>query len=376
MVEELSRPFDLAVVGAGMVGAAAAVLARLHAPDPRILVLEQARAGSGASLYSAGLDVPWARDAARRRLMEESGALWPRLRRAGGVSIRRLSCFAVEPKGEAQAALDGLCHAARPATPAQRAALAAAVPQLALGPGRQVLSVAGARQGMPGTVASRLAAAAVDAPGSVLWEGTRVDAVRPGEEGYDLSLADGRRVRARRVLVATGPWLGGPAAGAARAAGVRVKKVAALHLDHAPPPDAPAVLFNAHDAFLLPLPERRQWLFSFTSREWDCEPDPGRLHIGAADRALALEVLARVAPGLVDRAGGGRVFCDAYAPDRLPVVAECAPGLVVAGACAGSGFRLAPAIAAGALRRLGIDLSGIDDPDDDPEDPWHTPHLA
>lgn len=374
MVEELSRPFDLAVVGAGMTGATAAMLARLHAPDARILVLDQARAGSGASLYSAGLDVPWARDPVRRRLMEESGALWPRLRRAVRLPIHRLRCFAVEPEGEVQAALDGLCDAARPATSAERAALAAAVPALALDAGRCVLSVAGARRGIAGRVSARLARAATSAADSALWEGTRVDAVEPGEDGYGVALADGRRVRARHVLVATGPWLGGPAAEASRAAGVRVKKVAALHLDCAPPPDAPAVLFNADDAFLLPLRERRQWLFSFTSRTWDCEPDPGRLHIDAADRELALEILARVAPGLVDRAGGGRVFCDAYAPDRLPLMAECAPGFVVAGACAGSGFRLAPGIAAAALRRLGMPEMML--PEIDLEAPWPMPHLA
>lgn len=372
MVEELNRPFDLAVVGAGMIGATAAALARLHHPALRVLVLEQSLAGGGASRYSAGLDVPWARDPARRRLVAESAALWPRLRRAARLPIHPLSCFAVEPEGEVDAVREGFGGAARPATADECAALAAALPAVALGPERRVLSVAGARRGIAGGVAVRLARAAARWPGSALWEGARVEAVEPGDDGYRLALADGRRVRARRVLAATGPWLDGPGAEVARAAGVRVKKVAALHLDAPPPPGAPAVLFNADDAFLLPLPERRQWLFSFTAQGWDCPPDPGRLHLDAADRARALELLARNAPALAGRAGGARVFCDAYAPDRLPLAAECAPGFVAAGACAGSGFRLAPAIAAEALRRLGIDVPATDPV----EEPCPTPLPA
>jgi hypothetical protein len=50
-------------------------------------------------------------------------------------------------------------------------------------------------------------------------------------------------------------------------------------------------------------------------------PEPASLAVDAADRELALSLLARYAPPLAQRAEGGRVFCDAYAPDRLPVAA-------------------------------------------------------
>jgi glycine/D-amino acid oxidase-like deaminating enzyme len=42
------------------------------------------------------------------------------------------------------------------------------------------------------------------------------------------------------------------------------------------------------------------------------------------------------------------VFCDAYSPDREPVVRALDAGarLIFAGAASGSGYRLAPAIAA------------------------------
>jgi glycine/D-amino acid oxidase-like deaminating enzyme len=50
---------------------------------------------------------------------------------------------------------------------------------------------------------------------------------------------------------------------------------------------------------------------------------------------------------LAEHGNSGRVFCDAYSPDRQPVIRplDAAGRIVFAGAAGGSGYRLAPAIA-------------------------------
>ncbi|MDT1000338.1 FAD-binding oxidoreductase, partial [Pseudomonas aeruginosa] len=68
----------------------------------------------------------------------------------------------------------------------------------------------------------------------------------------------------------------------------------------------------------------------------------------------AQAVLRRYAPDLADRLRSGRVFCDAYSPSREPIVAKIGGGgrIIFAGAANGSGYRLAPAIAAETLSLL------------------------
>ncbi|HEX2207265.1 MAG TPA: FAD-dependent oxidoreductase, partial [Longimicrobium sp.] len=230
--------------------------------------------------------------------------------------------------------------------------LHAVFPGLVLAPGERVLAGDTAYRTIPALVAGARAARFRASRGSECREGTRVEAVDEEDGGFTLRLADGGALRARRVLACTGPWPGvGPGAAAASAAGVRVKKVAALHLQGPPPAGAPLLFFFDDDAFLVPAYERGEWIFSFTSREWDVEPGPG-LAILPADREVALEVLRRRVPPLADGVIGGRVWCDAYTPGWDPLVTAAAPGFIVAGACSGSGYRLAPAVASDALDLL------------------------
>ncbi len=184
------------------------------------------------------------------------------------------------------------------------------------------------------------------------WEGTEVQEVEDTPCGHMLIMGDGRRITAKRVVIATGPWLtSGPKGTFSQAAGIRTKKVAAMHIDCCPAPNASVLYFAAEDAFLLPLQEQRKLLLSFTAQEWDCSAEISRLRIDPDDRTRALSILNRYCPALIEDCSGGRVFCDAYSQDRAPFVARISTShsLVVAGACSGSGVRLAPAIALEAL---------------------------
>ena len=74
------EPFDLAVIGAGIVGAMAAYMAGRMRADWRIALLARSLVGGGATQYSAGLDLPYGHTALKKRLAAESIRIYQRLK--------------------------------------------------------------------------------------------------------------------------------------------------------------------------------------------------------------------------------------------------------------------------------------------------------
>src|SRR5258708_7499154 len=72
--------FDLAVIGAGIIGSMAAYFASAQMPGWRIALLDRSLVGSGTTSYSVGLDFPYGRSAAQRRIASESSRLFRELR--------------------------------------------------------------------------------------------------------------------------------------------------------------------------------------------------------------------------------------------------------------------------------------------------------
>ena len=171
--------------------------------------------------------------------------------------------------------------------------------------------------------------------------------VRCDGTGQDLTVA--------AVILSPGPWLAAPAwRDLVAPLGLRVKRIVALHIAHRPTPKDEAILLDRDDAFLLPLVHRGHWLFSYSCREWDVDPDAPTQGLTAAHLSAAKDCLRRYSPALADACRGGRLFCDAYSPDGEPVVRALDPAgrIVFAGAAGGSGYRLGPAIAAEAVDLL------------------------
>jgi D-arginine dehydrogenase len=148
--------------------------------------------------------------------------------------------------------------------------------------------------------------------------------------------------------------------GARRTLSARVKKVVALHIEQCPSKDDSAIILEDEDAFLLPLHDRGHWLFSYTCQEWDVDPDGVGEGLSRRNVEEARQILSRYAPTLVECCTSGRVFCDAYSSNREPQVRvlDGDERIIFAGAASGSGYRLAPAIAAEAADLLDIP-SGI-----------------
>jgi glycine/D-amino acid oxidase-like deaminating enzyme len=347
------EPFDLVVVGAGIVGALAAAQAVRRHPGWRILLVDRALIGGGATRYSAGLCIPFGRDEEHRRMERESDRFYRDLQaEIPGLPIRRLPCFVVASEGSLAEVRSRCTAGDLSETPVE--ALAPSFPGLTLAADERILGGLEGCYALPETVTSAIALGLAAAAGVAVWEGVEITRARPEGDGVELTTADGRAIAARRAILAPGPWAPrSPAGDLARGAGVRVKKVVALHLDLCPGPDDPVLYFFDADAFLLPVVERRHWLFSFTCQVWDYAPE-GPHRITEEDRGNGLAILARYCPAFAARCMGGRVFCDAYGPEWVPVVtaAAVAPQIVLATGGSGAGYRLGPAIARQALDQV------------------------
>jgi glycine/D-amino acid oxidase-like deaminating enzyme len=334
---------DLAVVGGGVVGALVAHEAVAAFPDLTIAVLERGLIGQGASSRSAGVHFPRGATARVRSMTEHSHRVWARLTTELDLPIRAVDATVVAT-GDAGAIATTYLRLGAETAPADPA-LGWAAP-----PGARAWTLHGCHyadvQGVAGRVLARLR------DHVTVLEGTEVTELSSAGE-HRLTLGQGRELRARRVVLAPGPWIAHPAwADLVAPLGLRVKRVVATHLESSPAPDDPLTIFHDEDAFLLPLHGRGHFLFSHTCDRWDVSPDDAELVLERSDLDDARAVLCRFAPDLVARCNSGRVFCDAYSPRREPVVAELRPGLFFAGAAGGSGYRLAPAIAAETIAAL------------------------
>jgi len=350
------RDFDLVVVGAGVLGATTARLASLYHPQWRILIVDRGFAGGVASGASAGLDVPLARNAAQHELVRRSRELAQLLRRnTPGLNAPEVDTYWIardENAGDLRKrVVDG---SLRPATTGEAEHLESVFGRIVLASGEMVYRSSGSRYGSPAS-AARTMVRAYASPTRQCWEGTHVQTYEPDAGGFTLGCADGRTIHGARLVVAPGAWItSSPWAEAGGPRDIRIKKVAALHVDRVPAAGSPVLMFFEHDSFLLPRTDERRWVLSFASDDWDCPPEPSRLTISSADRAKALSVLGRYVPGFAGHVHSGRVFCDAYASDRAPVVAPLdGPATALAGACSGSGYRFAPGLAEQALELAG-----------------------
>ncbi|WP_018586461.1 NAD(P)/FAD-dependent oxidoreductase [Salinispora arenicola] len=336
------------VVGAGILGCL--VAREILATDSRasVTVIDRDLIGSGASRRSAGLHFPRGANPAVRALTTESQRYYADL-------AARRPDLPIHPIGMTVVARESTeAKVRRTYLPEANLRRVTRVPDgVALPKGTIAWAGDGCQYADVPTLTQALAAEL--RPTVEFLEGVTVTGVSSSVDGVRLSLSTGPPLIAERVVLAPGPWL------AARAwrdlvapLGARVKKIVALHIEQAPTEQDGAIVFQEEDAFLLPYRRRGHWLFSYTCSEWDVDPDTVEPGVNPAHLAEARELLRRYAPRLADRCVSGRVFCDAYAPDAVPLVRALTDDsrLVFAGAANGSGYRLAPAVAAETVRLL------------------------
>jgi glycine/D-amino acid oxidase-like deaminating enzyme len=344
----------IVVIGAGVVGCLVARELATRDPEVSIIVLDRDAVGAGTSRRSAGLHVPRGATPRTRRMSAYSHAYYGQLRLHRPDLPMHPVGATVLSSARAGGELDGgYLDQAAPEPVASVPNPAVFAPD-----GARAWRIAGCHYCDVYQLA--LAVAAELRPRVRFLEGVAVTGLASGRGGVTVGCGTGERLIADRVVLAPGPWLAAPAWQDQLAPlGLRVKKVVALHIELRPDPADQAVIFADDDAFLLPVVHRGHWLFSYTCQQWDVDPDALQAGLSAADIAAARQCLRRYSPALADACDGGRVFCDAYSPDREPTVRalDGAGRIVFAGAANGSGYRLAPAIGAEAADLLQLQRS-------------------
>ncbi len=214
-----------------------------------------------------------------------------------------------------------------------------------------VISGLYAAQAINNEVAGILARDFGKTPYSFIRCETKISAVTPDGSWYNLQAANDIHFRSKRVIQSTGPWINQILGGVESTFTTRIKKIVAFHIQQPPEANDPVFYFFDDDAFLMPKYETGYWLFSFRCDHWDVVPEINTLSIDVNDIQKAQGILRKYAPEFASLCVGGRVFCDAYTNDGDPIIEEVenCPNYVIAGAGAGSGYRLATAIASEAL---------------------------
>jgi glycine/D-amino acid oxidase-like deaminating enzyme len=338
------------VIGAGIVGCLVARELADRDPQATVAVLDRDAAGAGASRRSAGLHLPRGATPRLRRMSTFSHAYYADLLgRHPELPIHPVRATVITGGGTRGEALRG--HYLAEAAPVRLDTPPAAPGGGAVGGGGPDPGTAWRISGAHYCDVHQLtqALAAQLRPRVSFREGVAVTGLEPAGDAVTVHTGTGERLTAGTVVLAPGPWLAAPAwRGLTAPLGLRVKKVAALHIEQRPGPADEALVLDRDDAFLLPLAQRGHWLLSYHCPHWDVDPDRLTAGLLATDTAVAGTLLRRYAPALAGACLGGRVFCDAYSPGGEPVIRalDDAGRVVFAGAANGSGYRLAPAIAA------------------------------
>lgn len=347
----MARPSTVVVIGAGIIGCLAARELAARDREVRITVLDRDSVGGGASRRSAGLHLPRGATARTRRMSAYSHAYYADLALGRpGLPIYPVAATVVSGSADGDRLGGGYLDLAAPVPAGRVRSGAVALPE-----GARAWRIAGCHYADVYQLAQ--AVAARPCPRVRFAEGVAVTGLEEGPDAVTVHGSTGERFAADSVVLAPGPWLSAPAwRDSVAPLGLRVKKVAALHIEQGPGPADEAVIFDDEDAFLLSLIHRGHWLFSYSCQQWDVDPDQLTAGLSAADISAARDCLRRYSPALADACGTGRVFCDAYSPDREPAVRELdgTGRIVFAGAANGSGYRLAPAIGSEVMDRLQV----------------------
>jgi D-arginine dehydrogenase len=360
----------IAVVGAGIAGCLIARELAARDPQAQVTVLDRDLVGSGVTRRSAGVSLVRGSTPRTARMSRLSHDYYAALLAADPqlpihpVSARLILTGETTPGQPGQ---PGQADPADPAalgySPGHTGSEATGLTdqfdnEIRLPAGTRLYRIGGCHHADVYALAQALAARARQAGKVRFAESVRVTGLTVTGSGVAVSTSEGRQRTFDQAVLAPGPWIADPAwRHLLSPLGLRVKKIVAMHLDRPPKPDDELIIFEAEDAFLLPVAHRGHWLLSYTRIEWDVEPDAIASGAGLSpeDVEAARAVLRPYSPALADACVSGRVCCDAYSPSREPVVTtlDGTDGRIVfAGAANGSGYRLAPAIATEAVNLL------------------------
>lgn len=346
-------PYDLAIIGAGILGVLSAYEISKRKPNWRILIVDRSLIGFGATHYSLGAQFPFGNTPVKSQLTQQSIKGWEELQNEiPDLPIKNLSYY-------------GLCHqenieSLMPKFVDPKANLLRLdamqefkqeYPDILVSENQRIIASRDAGVADVLSVTLKISSVLQKNKNIDLYEGIAIEDIVieniENEKNIILKTSLQQHFHTDRVLLTTGPWITtGWMQNIAKDAQIRTKKIVSFHILRPPERESALLFFHDEQAFLLPDVDRSRWLFSFTAQEWDLSPESSRLVMSSLDFELGISLLQKYCPAFVPYFRGGRVFCDAYSTTLEPLIFEIPdkPNIYVAGAGSGSGFRLAPAI--------------------------------
>lgn len=339
------RTTDCVVVGGGIIGSVIAreLIAKNNSLD--VVMVERSLVGHGASLYSAGVHFPRGASPRVLAMSEFSQRYYEHLSSVMNVPIYPLPMSLV-CDSEHERDVHGRYSLNARLRPSQ--GVGSLCDELLIQPGQGIVSAQGCNYADVRGLTTALIADLRDK--LVVEEGTEVVGLEKAGN-HIITLGTGEKIAADKVILAPGPWVRESVwRNRLEPLRLRVKKIVAVHIDIVPRDNDELIVFHEDDAFLLPCHKRGHWLFSYTCNEWDVDPATMSRSMIGKDVDEAKSILAKYSNSLPDRIKGGRVFCDTYSENREPVISTLDDAdLIFAGGANGSGYRLAPAIAAAVI---------------------------
>jgi len=352
----MHEPFDFAIVGAGIAGAS---LAAGLAGSARVVLLEaEDRPGYHATGRSAAF---WTESYGGALIQPLTTASGPFLHEHGFLGARGALTLARDSElGALDAFTTTFAALGVRVERLDRAALEARLPGLAAGwaqgayePDCCDIDVAALHQHW-------LAEAARG--GAQLWCRARVERAARKDDGWDITLADGRSLRAATLINAAGAW----ADRVAEVAGIAPigiqpyrRTVAQLRMDGPVAADLPLVL-GIDERFYFKPEAGRLWLSPHDETpSAPCDAAPEEI-----DVAVAIDRFAQVVDWPIAQLERKWAGLRSFAPDRLPVYGfdPAADGFFWFAGQGGFGIQTAPAAADLALRLLRGEPAGVVDP--------------
>ena len=137
------------------------------------------------------------------------------------------------------------------------------------------------------------------------------------------------------VVLTTGPWLW------RTKEEIKVKRIISFTVN-APTSNLDTLIYlPSEGAFLLPQHEKKKWLLSVTSNQWNENPNTINRRMTANDWDLAKAIQEKYMPTI--EITEGNVFCDGYTASKVPQIEKVGSNIWSFHGGSGRGIRYAPA---------------------------------
>jgi hypothetical protein len=341
--------YDLAIIGGGIIGSMVAGLATIKFPGISIALIDKKLIGSGTTFYSAGLSIALAKNAMSKEFIINRPEIIYQIKSHVDLNLHPLSIIYVVST-ESLEKFHTLYVGNNLIEISQNDYPSIFWKNLKLKKNMHFfLSKEKAHYCNPSEISSQLSTF-LRKNSQAVFESSEVTNIEYKDTYNHIEINNQYFIKAKKTVLAMGPWVN-QYNFSARNTDSKNKKVAALHLKQIPENDDPAIIFFDDDAFLLPLYKNGLWLFSFSSNEWNCNPN-NKFEISASDLASAHDLLRSYSDNLVHLINGGRVFCDSYTVNKEILINPINPITFLIDGASGSGYHFSYGVAEKILKEL------------------------